>query len=138
MGQFWCPLRLEYIPGKWIPKAMYSRHRNIDKSAGYLESWGAAENISTETDPTFEDDTVQESDNFDVKESADRPSFVPLDEPVTHCDPTELARLKEGTVAVEDTLHDLIITGNMKALHDGVAVCKQYQTDVERDSYTWS
>ena len=23
----------------------------------------------------------------------------------------------------------------MKALHDGVAVCKQYQTDVERDSY---
>jgi len=108
MGQFWCPLRLEYIPGKWIPKAMYSRHRNIDKSAGYLESWGAAENISTETDPTFEDDTVQESDNFDVKESADRPSFVPLDEPVTHCDPTELAHLKEGTVAVEDTLHDLM------------------------------
>jgi len=108
MGQFWCPLHLEYIPGKWIPKAMYSRHQIIDKLAGYLESWGGAENIPAETDPTFEDDTMQESDNLDVEESSERPSFVSLNEPVTHCDPTELMRLKEGATAVEDTLHDLM------------------------------
>lgn len=88
---------------------MYSCHRSIDKSAGYLESWGEAENISAETDPTFKDETVQESDNLDVDESGgDWPPFVPLNESVTHCDPMELVCLKEGTIAVEDTLHDLM------------------------------
>ncbi|KAI5980875.1 hypothetical protein EDC04DRAFT_3026584 [Pisolithus marmoratus] len=104
----WCQSLLKYVPGRLIPKAMYARHRKLDKFALYLE------------DPSRE---LQGDVDLAIKHSFAESSSDPNDEepngtvdPQTtfdtdiddRCDHSTSLYLKDETTALENALHDLM------------------------------
>ena len=113
----WCHSRGERIPGQWILKALFSRHRRADKSfrefpifdplaCAYGDSMTMPTLLSQELGSVVdhEDNSVLESNTAesDLAETVDGFSQEDYD-----YDPLSIHRTKEETYDVEEAIHDL-------------------------------
>ncbi|KAI6135909.1 hypothetical protein EDD17DRAFT_1517395 [Pisolithus thermaeus] len=103
----WCQSLLKYVPGQLIPKAMYARHRKLDKSALYLEgpSWELQSNVDLTIKHSFVESSSEPNDEEPNEMNPQTTFDIDIDDRCDH--PTSL-RLKDETTALENALHDLM------------------------------
>ncbi|KAI6097357.1 hypothetical protein EV401DRAFT_1895524 [Pisolithus croceorrhizus] len=103
----WCQSLLKYVPGRLIPKAMYARHRKLDKSAQYLE--GPAWTLQGDVDLTIERSFAESSGDSKDEEPNERdPQPIFGTDVDDQCNMVTSLHLKDETAALENMLHDLM------------------------------